>query len=110
MNGRIIAHSNRDLPIKRPVSFQKVKQTTIATFCEMKKQSLYETLVNGVHCYAFIIRGKGSKSGKDFADECRKAYTEENVVNARYYELFENHIESIECGYGTIRVRYKNMA
>ena len=111
MNGKIIAQTNRDLPLRRYASFQTVKQMTIATFCEMKKQSLHDNLVNGVHCYGFAIRGKGSMTGKLFADECRKVWTEDNVVNARYYAMFENHIDEIEYRVnGHISVRYKNMA
>ena len=48
MNGRIIAQDHKDLPLRWPASFQKVKQTTIATFCNMKKQSVYQNVVDGV--------------------------------------------------------------
>ena len=51
----------------------------------------------------------GAMSGKAFADQCRKVWTDKNLVNAHYYALFENYIDEIERGYCTIRVRYKNL-
>lgn len=109
MNGRIIAQDHKDLPLRWPASFQKVKQTTIATFCNMKKQSVYQNVVDGVYSYGIAIKGMGAMSGKAFADQCRKVWTDKNLVNAHYYALFENYIDEIERGYCTIRVRYKNL-
>ncbi len=55
------------------------------------------TVKDGIYNYAPAIKGKGRMTGKQFADECRKVWSEENKVNARYYGLFEKHVISIEA-------------
>ena len=55
-----------------------------------------ETVKDGIYNYASAIRGKGRMTGKEFADKCRKVWSEENKLNAHYYRLFEEHVVSIE--------------
>lgn len=80
---------------------------TSLVLLESMKKSLKDDLIDGFHRYSFIIKGKGRMSGKEFADECRKVYSEKNVANAHYYALFENHIEFIERTHGQIHVKYR---
>jgi hypothetical protein len=80
--------------------------TSLVLLKSMKK-SIKDDLIDGFHQYSFIIRGKGQMSGKQFADECRKVYSDKNPVNAHFYTLFENHIELIERTYSQIHVKYR---
>lgn len=80
---------------------------TSLVLLESMKKSLKDDLIDGFHQYSFIIRGKECMSGKKFADECRKVYSEKNPANAHYYALFENHIEFIERIDGQIHVKYR---
>ena len=107
MEKRTIACSHRDLPTGKPVDFQKVKQLTILGVCKMKKQSARENIIDGVSSYRMAIKGKSEMSGIAFADECRKIWTEQNILNAYYYKLFEKHIISVKYDYnGQISLRY----
>jgi len=80
---------------------------TSLVLLESMKKSVKDDLANGFLQYSFIIRNKGKMTGKQFADECRKVYSDKNLANAHYYALFENHIEFIERIDGQIHVKYR---
>jgi len=96
----------KEIPTTRPINCIKTACVTSNTLIDMMHKSDYENIVTGVHNYSFIIRGKGRMTGKEFADCCRKVYTDKNPANASYYSLFEKYISYIESTYGQIRVGY----
>lgn len=57
--------------------------------------TLRDIIEYGIQAYSSAIIGKGSMPGKQFADECRKCWSEENPRNANLYKLFEKYVHTI---------------
>ena len=51
---------------------------------------------DGLLNYGSAAIGKGKLTGQQFADECRKIWSDSNKVNLHYYKLFERYVVSIE--------------
>lgn len=54
---------------------------------------------DAVEAFAFLIRGMGRVSGKDFADMIRKDYSMGNAQNAECERLIRENVAWVELGY-----------
>ena len=72
------------------------------------EHGMKKDVVNGVYQYCRAIKGMGKMTGKEFADNCRRVWSEDNKANAYYYALFEQYIISINVEYGVVRCVFDN--